>query len=218
MRFRTQKRWRVKLSLRAACDASLEALRPAAAQHACVGSRGLRLCAAAARARPRSPRRAPPPPAMRGLKKLTLSLSDIKALLAHRPPFLFLASARHNVAGERVTARLAPPPAPSPPPRGVLLEALGQAGALVVRQHGAYAHEPLPAFAAMRDVRFRPWPAGAAPDAGVDLRAELVRARRARFGVVKAQALVDGVEEPVCSAEFVFSFLESGGKEMRKGL
>lgn len=155
---------------------------------------------------------------MRGLKKLTLSLSDIKSLLAHRAPFLFLASARHNVAGEHVIARLAPPASAAPPTRTVLLEALGQAGALVVRQHAAYAHEPLPAFAAMRDVRFRDWPSAADAAAGVDLRAQLVRARRARFGVVKAEALVDGVEKPVCSAEFVFSFLEGGGKEMRKGV
>jgi 3-hydroxymyristoyl/3-hydroxydecanoyl-(acyl carrier protein) dehydratase len=156
---------------------------------------------------------------MRGLKKLSLTQTDIKRLLAHREPFLFLSHAKHNVAGERLVAMLTPPPPatpPAPPTRTVLLEALGQAGALVVRQHDAYAHEPLPAFAAMRDVAFRCWPAGVRADAPVEVSAQLVKARRARFGVVHARATIDGQAEPVCQAELVFSFLEGGGRERRK--
>ena len=63
-----------------------------------------------------------------------LSAADIRRLLLHRPPFLFLDGAIENVICERVVAfydswtkrrRLA---------RLELLEAMGQAGALVLRQ------------------------------------------------------------------------------------
>lgn len=183
---------------------------------ATVGIPSSRICAGKSRVPRLQVRAACSRVPMRGLKKLSLSLSDIKSLLAHRAPFLYLASARHNVAGSQLTAALAPPASAAPPTRTVLLEALGQAGALVVRQHEAYAHEPLPAFAAMRGVLFRDWPDGVGREAAVDLDARLLHARRARFGVVKARALVEG-EVAVCEAEFVFSFLEGGGKERQKG-
>jgi hypothetical protein len=62
---------------------------------------------------------------------------QILSLLAHREPFLFLDYAKDNVAGESVIGimRIAGDARGAVPPnRSTLLEGLGQASALVIRQ------------------------------------------------------------------------------------
>lgn len=60
-----------------------------------------------------------------------LSGHDIRRLIAHRKPFLFLDYATENVIGEHVVAVQN---VKSPPSRLHVLEGLGQASALVIRQ------------------------------------------------------------------------------------
>lgn len=64
-----------------------------------------------------------------------LSRADIEHLLAHRAPFLFITRAAQNVPGKSIVGYIEESPSlPFPPPQIVILEALGQAGALVVKQ------------------------------------------------------------------------------------
>lgn len=64
-----------------------------------------------------------------------LNRADIERLLAHRKPFLFITRAAQNVPGQSIVGFVEESPSLSfPPPQIFLLEALGQAGALVVKQ------------------------------------------------------------------------------------
>jgi hypothetical protein len=66
---------------------------------------------------------------------LNLGLADVRRLLAHREPFLFVNCAKENVIGKSIIGimRLSAD-AECPPSRTILLEAMGQACALVIRQ------------------------------------------------------------------------------------
>jgi hypothetical protein len=70
-----------------------------------------------------------------GRHGLYLGLADVRRLLAHREPFLFLDCAKENVIGKSIIGvmRLRAD-AEYPPSRSILLEAMGQASALVIRQ------------------------------------------------------------------------------------
>jgi hypothetical protein len=74
-----------------------------------------------------------------------------------------------------------------------------------IEQMPAYASQPFPAFAAMKDVRWSAWPPGARVSR-VEFAAKLVQGKRARFGIVHASAAADG-RHVVCEAELWFSFL-----------
>lgn len=74
-------------------------------------------------------------------------------------------------------------------------------------QHPKYSNEMFPAFAGMRHVSWHPWPVNGSGATQVYCAAELVDARRSRFGIVRAAARVGGFSDPVCEADFLFSFL-----------
>lgn len=63
-----------------------------------------------------------------------LSKTNIYRLLLHRPPFLFINGAVENVIGRRVVAYHELQHGREMLDRFKLLEAMGQAGALVLRQ------------------------------------------------------------------------------------
>lgn len=66
-----------------------------------------------------------------------LSQNQILHLLAHRSPFLFLSRARGNVVGKSVMGVMDLDSLPSSElSRSILLEGLGQSGALIIRQVG----------------------------------------------------------------------------------
>lgn len=163
--------------------------------------------------------------------RIVLSGSQIKKLIAHREPFLLLRHATENVIGKRVTAVARQNDSLIVPSRLHLLEGLGQASALLIRQvrhiptrhhisipyeisrisdkldcrlqMPIYSDKPIPVFAAMRNVKW-------IPDEGrvgvVTYAVELKRAIRSRFGVVDARAHLR--EHLLCSAEMTFSFLD----------
>lgn len=68
-------------------------------------------------------------------KSRVLSGAQVKKLLAHRRPFLFIDHAVENDIGKSIVGVMkAGQNSQSLPSRSVVLEAMGQAGALVVRQ------------------------------------------------------------------------------------
>lgn len=70
-----------------------------------------------------------------GLSRRILTSAQVKRLLPHRDPFLFIDHALENMVGKSLVGVMkASPSLRFPPPRSVLLEAMGQAGALVVLQ------------------------------------------------------------------------------------
>jgi hypothetical protein len=76
---------------------------------------------------------------------------------------------------------------------------------MVRTQMPAFESEPLPAFVAMRDVEWWPWPS-TRKASEIELDARLLRTRGKRFGAMHAAARLDG-GEIVCSADLFFSFL-----------
>jgi hypothetical protein len=72
----------------------------------------------------------------------------------------------------------------------------------------AFESEPLPAFVAMRDVEWWPWPS-TRQATEIELEANLLRTRGNRFGVMHATARLDG-RDIVCKGNLCFSFLSPG--------
>lgn len=63
-----------------------------------------------------------------------LSRQQILRLIQHRGPFLFLSYAENNVPGQSVVGVLESPSGSRRISRAILLEGLGQSGALIIRQ------------------------------------------------------------------------------------
>jgi 3-hydroxyacyl-[acyl-carrier-protein] dehydratase len=135
-------------------------------------------------------------------------LSDLVALLPHRPPFRFvdgvdacdpagIVRAHYLVTGDEPFLAGHFPGNPIFP--GVLqLEALAQAGAIALLADPRYSGK-LPLFGGVEDVRFRRL---VRPGDRIDLSVEIERLS-ARGGWGKAVATVDGAES--CRARLLFA-------------
>jgi 3-hydroxyacyl-[acyl-carrier-protein] dehydratase len=135
-------------------------------------------------------------------------VTNVEAVLPHRPPFLFIDSVDEVVPGERAVARytvtgeeafLAGHFPGNPVFPGVLqLEALAQAGAVALLSDSRYAGK-LPLFGGAEDVRFR---RVVRPGDTLVLRVHLERLS-ARGGWAGGEATVGG--EVACRARVMFA-------------
>lgn len=73
------------------------------------------------------------------IRRILLSERDIKRLIAHREPFLLIRNAIENEIGKRVTATARQPLSDTTPTQLQLLEGMGQASALLIRQVRCYS-------------------------------------------------------------------------------
>lgn len=137
-----------------------------------------------------------------------MNIEEIKEILPHRYPFLLVDRVVEIEEGKSITAYKnvsANEPFfqghfPERPimPGVLILEALAQAGAIVVLQKEEYKGK-IPLFVGAEKVK---WRQQVVPGDRLELRVEMTRLR-GRMGVGKATASVEG--KKVCEAEIMFA-------------
>ena len=145
-----------------------------------------------------------------GTKPVVMDLAQIKEVLPHRYPFLFVdrvldlsetaITALKNVSGSEPFFQGHFPQRPVMP--GVLMvEALAQAGGILLLSKGEN-NGKVAYLASIENARFRRL---VTPGDQLLLRIELVK-MKSRIGLVKGTATVDG--EEVCNADIMFSLAD----------
>lgn len=138
-------------------------------------------------------------------KAIALSAIDLRKLLAHREPYLLVSHAIDNILGKSITVVASQTSNNFFPHQLQILEALGQASAVLIRQMPQYKHKGQPVFAAMRDVTWHiPSETNSVP---LLLTAQLQRPARKKFGFVTAFATLN--HQTICTASLTFSFQKS---------
>eukprot|EP00741_Cyanophora_paradoxa_P000311 tig00000403_g302.t1 len=134
-----------------------------------------------------------------------LERADVLRLLEQKPPFLYVDRCVENVYGKRVKALRTVLPEEVPFEQMLLVEAIAQAGSLIVRQMPEYARL-LPVFSAMKDVQF----SGLEPATGDELvvDAELLGVKARKLGVLTGSVHVR--ERLACKGTIWFSFVDLG--------
>lgn len=124
---------------------------------------------------------------MPDLNGTVLSCDQIMSLIDHRPPFLFLDRVVLNEPGVRCVAIKLLSKGHEFGAHAVL-EALGQAGSLAVRQHPGVPADVLPVFSGFKELKFGAVSASASGAELVVLDVQVASIRPARHGVLRARA------------------------------
>ncbi|GIW47260.1 MAG: 3-hydroxyacyl-[acyl-carrier-protein] dehydratase FabZ [Deltaproteobacteria bacterium] len=146
---------------------------------------------------------------------MVMNKEDIKKLIPHREPFLFVDEVVHIEPGVSIVAVKSFEPSefffkghfPGHPvvPGVIIVEALAQVGGILVCfSFGNEFKEGLPALAGLENVRFRK---PVLPGDRVTLQAHILRGR-SRMWKIRGDAFVEGVK--VAEADILASLFHSG--------
>ena len=127
---------------------------------------------------------------------------QIKLLIAHRHPMLYINQVLENEVGRYVIAE-----SNQAVSSGLgQLEAMGQAAAILLRNDPMYSVYRYPVFASMSNVEWFDEPKKEVREVRVIARYSESKRKRERFGFVDARAVADEKYE-LCRAELCFSFI-----------